>query len=128
MELLDHGVVLFFVFWETSILFSIVAVPIYIQCTKFPFSIHPCQHIISYIFIINILIGGLPRWPSNLPANAGDTRDLDSIPGSGRSPGVNGNPLQYSCLENSMDRWAWWATVHGITKKWTWLSNWAHTF
>ena len=42
------------------------------------------------------------------------------IPGSGRSPGKgNGNPLQYSCLENSMDREAWWATVHGITKSWT---------
>ena len=44
----------------------------------------------------------------NLPANAGDARDMGSIPGSGRSPGVgNGNPLQFSCLENSMDRGAW---------------------
>ena len=51
----------------------------------------------------------------NPPANAGDTRDLGSIPGVGRSPGVgNGNPLQYSCLENSMDRGAWRATVHGV--------------
>ena len=42
---------------------------------------------------------------------------LDSIPGLGRSPGEgNGNPLQYSCLENSMDRGAWWATVHGVAK------------
>ena len=50
----------------------------------------------------------------NLTANAGDTRDKGSIPGSGKSPEVgNGNPLQYSCLENSMDRGAWWATVHG---------------
>ena len=50
-------------------------------------------------------------------ANAGDVRDAGSIPGSGRSPGEgNGNPLQYSCLENSMDRGAWWATVHRITK------------
>ena len=46
----------------------------------------------------------------NPSANAGDIRDVDSIPGSGRSPGDgNGNPLQYSCLENSMDRGAWWA-------------------
>ena len=46
----------------------------------------------------------------NLPASAGDVRDACSIPGSGRSPGEgNGNPLQYSCLENSMDRGAWWA-------------------
>ena len=53
----------------------------------------------------------------NPPANAGDTRDMDSVPGSERSPGVgNVYPLQYSCMENSMDRGAWWATVHGITK------------
>ena len=46
----------------------------------------------------------------NPPANAGDTGDVGSIPGSGRSPGTgNGNPLQYSCLQNSMDRGAWWA-------------------
>ena len=48
------------------------------------------------------------------PANVGDT---DSIPGSERSPGEgNNNPLQYSCLENSMHRGAWWATVHVVTK------------
>ena len=53
----------------------------------------------------------------NLPANAGNVRNTGLIPGSGRSPGVgNGNPLQYSCLENSMDRGAQWATVHGVTK------------
>ena len=55
--------------------------------------------------------------------NAGDTRDVDLIPGLGRSPGVrNGKPFQYSCLENPMDRGAWQATVHGVTKIWTWLS------
>ena len=49
----------------------------------------------------------------NPPANAGDTRDANSIPGSGRSPGGgSGNLLQYSCLGNPMDRGAWWATVH----------------
>ena len=54
------------------------------------------------------------------PANAGDLRDTDSIPESGRSPGRgNGNPLQYSCLENPMDREAWRATVHGVAKSWT---------
>ena len=53
----------------------------------------------------------------NLPANAGDISDAGSIPGLGISPGEgNGNPLQYSCLENSMDRRAWWATVHGVLK------------
>jgi len=56
----------------------------------------------------------------NLPANAGDARDAGSIPGSGRSPGEgNGNPLQYSCLGNPMDRGAWQATVHGVTKSQT---------
>ena len=50
--------------------------------------------------------------------------DLGSIPGLGRSPGEgNGNPLQYSCLENSMDGGAWWATVHGVTKSQTQLSD-----
>ena len=62
----------------------------------------------------------------NLPAKAGDIRNADSIPGSGKSPGVgNGNLFQYSCLENSMDRGAWWAAVHGIAKSWTRLN--AHT-
>ena len=52
----------------------------------------------------------------NPPANAGDTRDTGLIPGWGRSPGGgNGNPFQYSCLENATDRGAWQATVHGIT-------------
>ena len=53
-----------------------------------------------------------------------NTGDLGSIPGSGRSPGErNGNPLQYSCLENPMDRGAWQATVHGVAKSRTRLSN-----
>ena len=51
----------------------------------------------------------------------GDERDVGSIPGWGRFPGVgNGNPLWYSCLENSMGRGAWWATVHDVAKSWTW--------
>ena len=51
-----------------------------------------------------------------LPANAGDIRDSGLIPGSGRCPGGGyGNPLQYSCLENPMDKGAWQATVHGVT-------------
>ena len=53
----------------------------------------------------------------NLPANAGDVRDMGLIPRLGRSPGMgNGNLLQYSCLENPMDRGAWQATVPGVTK------------
>ena len=54
----------------------------------------------------------------NPPANAGDARDKGLIPGSGRSPGVgNDNPLQYSCLENSMDSGAWQSAVRGVTKE-----------
>ena len=66
----------------------------------------------------------LPTWApqvalvvKNLPANAGDIRDAGSVPGPGRSPGGgNDNPLQYSCLENPMDRGAWQATVHKVTQ------------
>ena len=58
----------------------------------------------------------------NPSANAGDIKDTGLIPGLGRSPGEgNGNPLQYSCLKNPMDRGDWWATVHGVTKSWTLL-------
>ena len=61
---------------------------------------------------------GLPRWHKKNPsANAGDSGNMGLIPGSGRSPGEgNGNPFQYSCLENSMDTGVWRATVHGVTK------------
>ena len=60
----------------------------------------------------------------NPPANAGDVRDMGSIPGSGRSSGGrHGSPLQYSCLENPRDRGAWWATVCGVTKSQTWLKQ-----
>ena len=53
----------------------------------------------------------------NLPANAGDVRDEGSIPGLGRSPGEgHGNPVQYSCLENHMDRGTWQAMVHRVAK------------
>ena len=70
--------------------------------------------------------GGFPGGSvvKNLLANAGDTRDVGLIPGLGRTPeGENGNPLQYSCLGNLMDRRPWWATVQGITKSRTRLST-----
>ena len=58
------------------------------------------------------------------PANAGNIRDAGSILELGRSPGGGHvNPLQYSCLENPMDRRSWWATVHGVTKSWTQLKR-----
>ena len=53
----------------------------------------------------------------NPPVNAGDVRDVGSIPGSGQSPGGgHGNPLQYSCLKNPMERGTWWTIVHGVTR------------
>ena len=60
----------------------------------------------------------------NPPANIEDTRDLGSVPGLGRYPGVgNGSPLQYSCLENPLDRGAWLTTLHGVTKSWARLKQ-----
>ena len=75
------------------------------------------------IYVCVISDQGLPggSMVKNLPANA---EDMGSVPGSGRSRGGgNGNPLQYSCLENPMDRGAWWATGHGVTKSQTQLRD-----
>ena len=67
---------------------------------------------------------GLGPWWLNSKESACNARDLGSVPGSGRSSGEgNGNPLQYPCLEKSLDRGAWRAIVHGVTKSWTWLSD-----
>ena len=64
---------------------------------------------------------------SEVKASAYNAGDLGSIPGLGRSPGEgNGNPLQYSCLENPMDRGAWWTTVHRVAKSQTRLSDFTH--
>ena len=64
------------------------------------------------------------RYLEGLSKTLGDPGDLGSIPGVGRSHGErNGNPLQYSCLENPMNRGAWWATVHGVAKSHTRLSD-----
>ena len=66
---------------------------------------------------------------SAVKASASNVGDPGLIPGLGRSPGEgNGNPLQYSCLKNPMDGGAWWATVHGVAKSWTRLSDFTFTF
>ena len=81
-----------------------------------------------FILISTILTGAsqVVLVVKNLPAYVGDARFTSLIPGSRKSPGEgNGSPLQYSCLENSMDREAQWATVRGVVKSWTWLT--AHT-
>jgi len=75
-----------------------------------------------------MLMSTLP-WGAEVKASACSAGDLGSIPGSGRSPGEgNGNPLQYSCLENPMDGGAWWATVYGVAKSRTRLSDLTFTF
>ena len=74
---------------------------------------------ICVVFILSMNILGFPAGAvAEKPlANAGDSRDAGSVPGLGRSPGEgNGYSLQHSCLESSMDRRAWWATVHGVAK------------
>ena len=72
---------------------------------------------------ISICISGasqVAQWVKNAPANAGDTGDLHSVPGLGRSPGgQHGKLLQYSCLKNPVDREAWWAVVHRVVKSQT---------
>ena len=79
------------------------------------------QDILSMGFLGDALV-------KNPPANAGDIRDAGLIPGSGRSPGVGyRNPLQYSCLENSMNRGAWRAMMHGVAKCQPQLSKHTHT-
>ena len=77
-------------------------------------------------FLLSPSYGAFPDGSvvKNPPANAGDARDTGSIPGLGRSPGEgNGNPLQYSCLENPMDRGAWQAAVHGVARSQTRLKR-----
>ena len=73
----------------------------------------------DFTYLLTIFPGG-----SEVKVSASNAEDPGLIPGLGRSPGEgNGNPLQYSCLENPMDREAWWATVHGVAKSQTRLSD-----
>ena len=85
----------------------------------------------SYSFVTGLLKTSLNRqgFPDGSDCKesgciSGGTGDVGLIPGSGRFPGEeHGYPPQYSCLQNSMDRGDWWATVHGVTQTWTWLSS-----
>ena len=127
--------------WHTTILSSATPSPLAISLSQyqglfqrvgflywrwpkywsFSFSISPSNEYsgcrIYYLVSVGLRASQEALMVKNLPANAGDTGDAGSLPGSGRSPGVgNGNPLQYSCLEKPMDRGAWRATVRGVTK------------
>ena len=85
------------------------------------FACHISQDMLDVFPVEGALVALMVK---NLPADAGDLRDTGSIPGSGRSlGGGHGNPLQYSCLENPMDRGAWWATVHKVLKNKTLLKQ-----
>ena len=82
-----------------------------------------CSVDLHVYFFANTTLSLFPGG-SEVKASACNAEDLGSIPGLGRSPEEgNGNPLQYSCLENPMDGGAWWAIVHGVAKTWTRLSN-----
>ena len=79
-----------------------------------------CQSLPTSWLCLSIRASQVALVVKNPPVSAGDARDMGSIPESGRSPGEgNGNPLQYSCLEDPMDRGAWWATVLGVAKRHT---------
>ena len=96
---------------------------------NFMFKTHACccikLHFIHFHWSIIFWTSQVVPVVKNLPVNAGDARDMGLIPGRGRSPGVgNGNPLQYTCLENSMDRGAWCTIVHAAAKSRTRRSNW----
>ena len=83
--------------------------------------LHTHTHTHTHIYIEGFPHGSMVKNP---PAGAGHARDTGFIPGSGRSPGrENSSPLQYSCLGNPMDRGAWRAVVHGVTKNQTWLTD-----
>ena len=82
---------------------------------------------LSFLYSPILTSRGFPGG-SEVKASAWNVGDPASIPGSGRSPGDgNGNPLQYSCLENPTEGGAWWATVHGVAKSWTRLSDFTFT-
>ena len=105
-----------------------------VPCLVLPV-IGPLQERLWWPFLLQVIdISGSPKttasalqgFPggSEVKASACNAGDLGSTPGLGRSPGEgNGNPLQYSCLENPMDGGAWWATAHGVSKSRSWLSD-----
>ena len=90
-------------------------------CSRFfttPWNCNPPGSSVHGIFQVRILEGGAYSSGKEYTSNAGDTEVMDWIPALGRSPGGgNGNPLQYSCLENPKDRGAWWAIVHRVRKR-----------
>ena len=122
---------------ESAVRWCLVGIPLYITLSLVVFRLLSSTSASFIMICLGMgLFGFILLWEpldfpggtvvKNLLANAGDA---GSIPRSGRSTGVgNGNPFQYSCLENSLDRRAWWFTVHRVTKSPTQLSDWVHTY
>ena len=106
----------------TPILLSILTHN-YLINIKFLFiiiTIHSANILVSMMSYPSIWASQVALTVKNPLANAGDISNTSSVSGSGKYPaGGHGNPLQYSCLQNSMDREAWWVTVHGVAKSWT---------
>ena len=136
--LLDHMVAVLTGFWGTFILLEVNdlhQLHPHQQCGKFAFASHLPQHLLCVDFWwwpfdwCNSQVAPVVTHP---PANAADARDVDSIPGLRISPRVgNGNRLQYSCLENSIDRGAWWTAVMGLQRvghDWARMQAWGDSF
>ena len=97
--------------------------------SRTPFFVFSTMFGISRCAVSIIYTVSHPRFISEVKVSAWNAGDQGSIPRLGRSPGEgNGNPLQCSCLQNPMDRGAWWATVCGVSRSWTQLSDFAFTF
>ena len=94
----------------------LMIITIYLKCTFLKYPIILIVWESWLVLVLPFIVRGFPGG-SEVKASACNAGDLGSISGLGRSPGEgNGNPLQYSCLENPMDRGAWWAAVHGVAK------------
>jgi len=102
----------------THTFFNIFSIIQDIECSSLCHTVASCCLSVFYIVVyVNLRASQVALVVKNTPASKEDIRDVGSSPGLGRSPGGgHGNPLQYSCLENPMDRGAWWATIHGVAK------------
>ena len=108
-------------FWRTDIYVSSIDLCLHMVTDVTPASMVDCKY--WQIFYTSNINTRLPQWLKGKEPSY-NTGETDSFPGSGWSPGEgHGNPLQYSCLENPMDRGAWWATVHRVTKSQTRLKR-----
>ena len=125
MYKVDSEVLILFFIWPQWWLFCFVSFMIFVEML-----LQKCHDFCSFLYML--WASQVAQVVKNRPANAGDINDMSLIPGSGRSlGGGHGNPLQYSCLENLLDRGAWWTMVHRVSKSQTrqkWLSMHVHIY